>query len=105
MIKIILFYYILFYLIDDDGDDDDDDDDVYYYYYYYYYYYLFLLFSYMKAMLAFTFCEKLRVSFHFETYFFSDVIFSLFFIKDISKLTGDGSCKVLTEVLTIILKM
>ena len=102
MIKIILFYYILFYLIDDDGDDDDDDDDDYYYYYYYY---LFLLFSYVKAMLAFTFCEKFRVSFYFETYFFSDVIFFLFFIKDISKHTGDGSGKVLTEVLTIILKM
>ena len=74
MIKIFLFYYILFYLIDDDGDDDDDYDDDYYYYYYYYSY-LFLLFSYMKAMLAFTFCEKFRVSFYFETYFFSDVIF------------------------------
>ena len=101
MIKIILFYYILIYLIDDDGDDDDDDDDDYYYYYYYYY--LFLLFSYMKAMLAFTFCEKFRVSFYFETYFFTDDIFSLFFIKDMSKHTG--SCKVLTDVLTIILKM
>ena len=59
----------------------------------------------MKAMLAFTFCEKFRVSYYFETYFFSDVIFFLFFIKDISKHTGDGGCKVLTEVLTIILKM
>ena len=65
MIKIIVFYYIVFYLIDDDGDDDDDDDD----YYYYYYSYLFLLCSYMEAMLAFTFCEKFRVSFDFETFF------------------------------------
>ena len=56
-------------------------------------------------MLAFTFCEKSRVSYYFETYFCSDVIFFLFFIKDISKHTGDGGCKVLTEVLTIILKM
>ena len=102
MIKIILFYYILFCLIDDDGDDDDDDDDVYYYYYYYYSY-LFLLFSYMKAMLAFTLCEKFRVSFYFETFFFTDDIFFLFFIKDMSEHTG--GCKVLTEVLTIILKM
>ena len=101
MIKIILFYYILIYLIDDDGDDDDDDDDDDYYCYYYSY--LFLLFSYMKAMLAFTFCEKFRVSFYFETHFLTDDIFSLFFIKDMSK--HAGSCKVLTEVLTIILKM
>ena len=59
----------------------------------------------MKAMLAFAFCEKFRVSFYFETYFFSDVIFSLFFIKDVSKHTGDAGYEVLTEVLTIILKM